>query len=134
MRSPVGAMLLMLGALWACDDDDGLTEADRLGVGAECASDADCLREGDAGVNLRCLTQFKGGYCGLEDCDGNEDCPEQSACVAHEDGRRYCFRSCVDKPECNVHRGTDDASNCSANVTYVDEDTRAKACVPPSAD
>lgn len=130
MRAPAVAMVALC-ALWACDDDKG-TEADRLGVGAECKSNDDCRRDGDGGVNLSCLTQFKGGYCGLEGCSSNEDCPQQSVCVAHDDGERYCFRSCTDKPECNVNRSSDSESNCSANVSYVDNDTRGKACVPPS--
>ncbi|HEX6245584.1 MAG TPA: hypothetical protein VFZ61_31890 [Polyangiales bacterium] len=120
-----------LCALWGCDDDKG-TEADRLGVGAECRSSDDCLQQGDGGVNLTCLTQFKGGYCGLQGCSGNDDCPDQSACVLHDDGNRYCFRSCSDKPECNANRSPANESNCSSNVSYVDDDTRGKACVPPS--
>jgi hypothetical protein len=124
--------IVALCALCGCDDDDGSTEADRLGVGAECKSSEDCLQEGDGGVNLTCLPQFKGGYCGLEGCGSNEDCPEASACVAHDDGNRYCFRSCTDKAECNVNRSPDNESNCSSNVTYVDDDTRGKSCVPPS--
>ena len=130
------ALAIAVTALWALcacgDDEDDLNASDRLGVGAECASNDDCLREGDGGINLACLPQFKGGYCGLEGCNGNEDCPERSACVAHDDGRRYCFRSCADKPECNLNRSPDNEANCSSSVDYVDEDTPGKSCVPPS--
>jgi len=128
------AMILgaCLGLAMACGDDEGGTEADRLGVGAECASNDDCLREGDGGINLACLRQFKGGYCGLEDCTSNDDCPERSSCVAHDDGDNYCFRSCADKPECNLNRSADNESNCSSNVEYVEDDTPGKSCVPPS--
>jgi hypothetical protein len=115
-----------------CGDDDDATESDRIGVGAQCQSNDDCLRQGDGGINLACLTQFKGGYCGLEDCAGDEDCPERSACVAHDDGSNYCFRICVDKPECNFNRESDDESNCSANIDFVDNNPGNKACVPPS--
>ena len=131
MRSLVAAIVGSC-ALCGCGDDDGPTESDRLGVGAECSTNEDCLREGDGGVNLACLTQFKGGYCGLEGCTGNQDCPERSACVAHADGKNYCFRSCTDKSECNVNRSADHESNCSANVEYVDRDTQGKSCVPPA--
>jgi hypothetical protein len=118
----------------ACgDDDDEGTAADRLGVGAECKDSSECLREGDGGINLACLSQFKGGYCGLEDCSSNEDCPERSACVAHDDGNNYCFRSCTDKAECNVNRSESNESNCSSNVDFVDTSTAGKACVPPSS-
>jgi hypothetical protein len=116
----------------ACGDDEG-TEADRLGVGAECSSSDDCAdKTGDDKIELVCLKQFKAGYCGLEDCESNDDCPEASNCVAHTDGNRYCFRSCVDKAECNLNRSAGNESNCSSNVTYVDKDTSEKACVPPS--
>lgn len=126
------AVVAVCVVLCGCGDDEDLNASDRLGVGAECASDDDCLREGDGGINLSCLPQFKGGYCGLENCDGNEDCPERSACVAHDDGSHYCFRSCTDKPECNLNRTPDNEANCSSSVEYVDENTPGKSCVPPS--
>ena len=103
----------------------GGIEADELGVGAECSAADDCL-EGQ-----ECLTQFKGGYCGVADCEVDVDCPEGSACVAHDDGNNYCFRICTDKSECNVNRGPDVESNCSANVDFTDGGG-GKACVPPS--
>ena len=128
------ALLVVVAvALLACgDDDEGATEADLLGVGAECVASHECLQQGDGGINLACLDQFKGGYCGLEDCAGNDDCPDRSVCVAHDDGHNYCFRSCVDKSECNVNRTEGNEANCSSNVEFVDEDTPGKACVPPS--
>ena len=123
------------GALGACGDDDG-SSADRLGVGAQCSSDHDCLQSGvDGGLSEMCLAQFKGGYCGIEDCASNDDCPSGSACVAHDDGHNYCFRTCADKPECNLHRDPDSESNCSSKVSYVDspKGDAPKACVPPSS-
>ena len=122
--------LFMLG----CGDDDGdENEADEVGVGAQCETSADCLQpEDDAGMPQECLTQFKGGYCGIEDCASNEDCPEGSACVDHDDGQEYCFRTCNEKSECNVNRSEDVESNCSSNIEFVDDTTTGKACVPPS--
>lgn len=111
--------------------DDGGSEADRLGVGAECSVDADCDQSTIAQV---CLEQFKGGYCGVVGCDNNNDCPNPSACVAHEDGKAYCFRTCGDKLECNVNRAVENEANCVSNITYVDDDkSTSKACVPPSS-
>ncbi len=120
------------------DDDDGDhdTEADAYGVGAQCNDDLDCEEENegdtDAEIELTCLTQFAGGYCGLDDCQGNEDCPDAAACVAHTDGMNYCFRRCLDKSECNANRDPDVESNCSSNIEFV-EPTSGKACVPPSS-
>jgi hypothetical protein len=110
-----------------CDDDSDGSEADRLGVGAECTADTDCTTEGTS-----CLTQFKGGYCGLENCKGDADCPQGSACVTHDDGANYCFLVCTDKVDCNVNRDVEDESNCVGNVLFVDNTTASKACVPPS--
>lgn len=107
------------------DDDDGGTEAMRLGVGAACESNADC-----AETAPECLP-FKGGYCGLADCEDDGDCPSGSKCVAHDDGVNYCFLVCVDKSNCNRHRPLESEANCSANVTFIENDT-VKACVPPS--
>ncbi|MFO7180225.1 MAG: hypothetical protein DIU78_016110 [Pseudomonadota bacterium] len=112
----------------ACDDGEELgTEADRYGVGAACTEDDHCRSPG-----LRCLDEFKGGYCGLEGCTADADCPDGSACVAHENGETYCFRICLDKAECNLNRRSDDESNCSANITFVEAPKAVKACVPPA--
>lgn len=108
-----------------CGDDGN--EADRRGVGATCTTAEDCFE-----MDQSCLEQFKGGYCGVEGCNSSEDCPAGSACVAHTDGSNYCFRLCVDKPECNRHRDEANESNCSSSVDYVDAETTGKACVPPS--
>ena len=113
-----------LGLTFACLGSGN--EADELGVGAECSAAGDCL-EGQS-----CLSQFKGGYCGVEDCALDVDCPEGSACVAHDDGNNYCFRICSDKAECNFNRAPDVESNCSGNITFTDGGG-GKACVPPSA-
>ncbi len=114
--------ILLIALLVGCGGDD----ADDLGIGAECAVNDDCDVEG----GQSCLG-FKGGYCGLEGCLAHEDCPESSACVAHDDGINYCFRICVDKVDCNENRSVENEANCSSSVDFV-EPLAAKACVPPS--
>ena len=127
------AFVLCTVAGVGCGDDDGGSEADRLGVGAECDSDDDCLQSSrDGGISQQCLRQFKGGYCGIEDCVDDLDCPEASKCVAHDDGTNYCFRVCVDKPECNENRDLDNEANCSSSADFVEGANGRKACVPPS--
>jgi len=119
-------VLLTLSFIAACGGSEG-TEADRLGVGAQCVKNADC-QDGQT-----CLTQFKGGYCGISGCTKNADCPAASACVAHDDGMKYCFRICVEKIECNQHRTVDFESNCSSSATTVETPKSAsKVCLPPS--
>ncbi len=124
------SLLALCSTLPACgdDDDEGLTEAQRHGVGAACDDDSDCY-VGD--LELTCLP-FKGGYCGLEGCAGDEECPPGSACVAHEDGQNYCFLVCREKVECNPTRPLEIESNCSSNISFVDGKKGDKACVPPS--
>lgn len=117
----------ILCALHACGDGSDGTEADELGVGAQCASDDECAEE-----QQRCLQQFKGGYCGIQDCAADTDCPTGSACVTHSDGINYCFRVCDNKGDCNVNRDADNESNCSSNVIFVEGSDNFKACVPPS--
>ena len=126
IMSLVGLLtLLALG----CGDD--ASEADRLGVGAECTGSADCDVVDE--VELDCLTQFKGGYCGLADCEGDEDCPQGSACVTHSgDGKNYCFRLCEIKPDCNRNRASDNEANCVGSIDFVDPRNERKACEPPS--
>lgn len=121
-------------SLTACGG--GGTEADRLGVAAECAATTDCSEVAIDGetVQLECLPQFKGGYCAIEGCTSATDCPEGSTCVAHEDGRNYCFRICSDKAECNRNRSVDAEANCSSSFDFADpkDDDGSKACIPPS--
>ncbi len=121
----LSALALLAAGLGAACGDSG-TEADRLGVGAQCTKNEQC-QEGQ-----NCLA-FKGGYCGLEGCTKDMDCPAASACVAHEDGKNYCFRICGEKIECNRNRTLEFESNCVSNVTRVDPaGAAAKFCVPPS--
>jgi hypothetical protein len=120
--------LIVTPCLVACgDDDDELSPAQRHGVGAACDVDEDCF-VGD--TKLKCL-KFKGGYCGLEGCKADAECPAGSGCVAHE-GSSYCFLLCVDKPECNYTRPPEIEANCSSSVDFIDDDKNSKACVPPS--
>lgn len=116
-------MVAALGFFAACGDE---TEADRRGVGAECQSNADCTE-----ANQVCLTNFKGGYCGVAGCTVDEDCPGGSACVTHTDAVNYCFLVCTAKDQCNVNRTAANESNCSSSITWADED-QGKACVPSS--
>lgn len=120
------AILLLSIVPAACSDDDGLNEAQKRGVGDACESNADCVDTAPS-----CLS-FKGGYCGIEGCQGDADCPSGSACVAHTDGLNYCFLLCRDKPECNVFRDIDVEANCSSSVDFVSGKKDSKACVPPS--
>jgi hypothetical protein len=104
------------------------SNADDLGVGAQCTSNDQC----DSDTHQVCLMQFKGGYCGIMNCTHDTDCPELSKCVMHTDGTNYCFRTCVDKTECNANRDAVNEANCSSNITFVDMNPNVKACVPPS--
>ena len=126
MRSILFVALLGALHLTACGDDG--TEADRLGVGAQCGVNDDCKLEGQV-----CLTQFTGGYCGLADCTNDAECPEGSACVIHDDGRNYCFRLCLEKPDCNLNRSAEVEANCTGSITFVDEAREDKACEPSSS-
>lgn len=104
----------------------GGSAADYHGVGAQCSSNADCVEAGQT-----CLP-FKGGYCGIEGCTSSTQCPNGSACVAYTDGHNYCFLICTDKSQCNLNRAPTVESNCSANITFVDNQKGAKACLPPT--
>lgn len=135
MRGVIFWILAIMAVCGGCGDTGGPgTEADRVGVGAACMVDDDCFQsDDDDAPRQECLQQFSGGYCGIEGCVDNWDCPNGAACVVHDDGVNYCFRICRDKVECNLNRPPDAASNCSSNIDYADSITTAKACVPPSS-
>ncbi|MDH5671709.1 MAG: hypothetical protein OEZ06_06140 [Myxococcales bacterium] len=126
MRAIIAILGLTLTPVAGCGDD-GSTEADRVGVAAECISSDDCPNS-----ELQCLTQFKGGYCGLTGCAADADCPAGAACIAHVDGKNYCFRVCIEKIDCNRNRAPDVEANCSANIDFAQGGKGGKACVPPS--
>ena len=124
-------VLVLLGSLLgflSCGDDDS-SEAIRRGVGSECMTSSDCTEQGQV-----CLAQFKGGYCGIEGCQDDGDCPQGSVCVDYTaiDGNSYCFLVCTDKPQCNQNRSEENEANCSSSVTFVEPHPGLKACVPPS--
>jgi hypothetical protein len=134
-----GMLVALAGVtVGGCNDHDGGgPNADTLGVGVECAIDSDCpeLEVGDELIQLSCLTQFKGGYCAIQGCSSQLDCPWQATCVAHDDGNEYCMRQCAAKSECNANRSPDNEANCSANFTYADpadERSALKVCLPPT--
>ncbi len=118
------AITLLVLTSAGCGDS---SEADDLGIGAQCTSNDQC----DVDTDQICL-QFKGGYCGLQGCVNDLDCVSDSACIAHTDGTNYCFRTCRDKAECNANRDVANEANCSSSVTFVDGAMGRKACVPPS--
>lgn len=122
-------VLVLLMSMSSCGDDDdgGLSQAQQQGVGDACSRNSDCVATAP-----ECLTNFKGGYCGISDCEDDLDCPSGSACIAHDDNVNYCFLVCRDKIDCNYFRPVDSESNCSSNVDFVDGRNGAKACVPPS--
>ncbi len=127
MRIILTSLTLSIILLGACGSDG--TDADALGVGAECMASEEC----DESSEQACLGEFKGGYCGIKNCREDSDCPDASACVAHDDGNNYCFRTCVDKSECNENRSPDAEANCSSSVEFIEDQLEvSKACVPPS--
>jgi hypothetical protein len=113
------ACLLVL-ALTACSDD-----ANDRGVGAVCTTNNDCTEEGQS-----CLTQFKGGYCGLSGCVRDADCPEGSACITEDDRVNYCFLVCADKPDCNANRPVEDEASCVSSLPFVEGAQGRKVCRP----
>lgn len=123
----------LLGFGLACNGGDD-NAADRVGVGAECSASAPCptAQRDEEEIQLACLGAFRGGYCGIEDCQSDDDCPRGSACVRHDGGTRYCFRTCAEKDECNRNRSVENEANCSSNVDFVAAQN-VKACVPPSS-
>jgi len=117
------AIVAMFSVQMACGSD-----ADEIGVGAQCTANDQCNQDDGAQT---CLP-FKGGYCGLQGCTKDADCPDASACVKHTDNVNYCFRICTDKPDCNANRDAANEANCSSSVDFVEGKTGVKACVPPT--
>jgi hypothetical protein len=116
---------IVLAGVFGCGSSQ--SEAIRRGVGSACAMNSDCTEKGQV-----CLTEFKGGYCGVAGCLHDTDCPAGSACVT-ENGTNYCFLICLQKPDCNPNRTVDVESNCTSSISFVDPTNGRKVCNPPSA-
>ena len=120
------AFVVLAAGTIACGG--GQSEAIRRGVGSACSMNSDCTEKGQV-----CLTEFKGGYCGVAGCLRDSDCPSGSACVTADDQHNYCFLICLQKPDCNPNRTVDVESNCTSNLTFIDGTMNRKVCDPPSA-
>jgi hypothetical protein len=46
---------------------------------------------------------------------------------------RRCEQARTDKPDCNLHRTTDDESSCTSSLTFVDGVMGRKVCRPPNS-
>lgn len=79
-------------------------------VGGECATDEDCMGEGET-----CITDIPGGYCTVQGCD-TTGCPEGSICLMTRGGGSFCAASCdpamLDVDQCRPGFGCADDGYC----------------------
>ena len=116
---------LVLAVVSGCGSNQNA--ANQAGIGAQCTMTSDCTTAGEI-----CLTEFKGGYCGLTGCLHDTDCPQGSACVT-DNGANFCFLVCNTKTDCNLHRSSENESDCTSSLPFVDGDTNLKVCRPPNS-
>ena len=130
------AAVMLLGAVAGCGGDDS-TEADRIGVGAECTVDSSADPPStcpvvEMDIQLDCLTQFKGGYCGLEGCTGDVTArrgrPASPMTTARTTASEFVRTSRI-----ATNRSVENESNCVGSITFVDDRNERKACEPPSS-
>jgi hypothetical protein len=119
--------LLCVLVLVICGCGSNQNAANQVGVGAQCGMTSDCTTSGEV-----CLTEFKGGYCGLSGCLHDGDCPQGSACVT-DNGTNFCFLVCGTKTDCNLHRSLENESDCTSSLPFVDGDANVKVCRPPDS-
>ena len=120
MFKPMGRILCVSAVAVVCLVASGCSdenEANRRGIGSTCDSANTCSEKGQV-----CLTEFAGGYCGVSGCQHDSDCPQGSACVTDDNQVNYCFLTCVDKPDCNLHRSVETESNCTSSATIRNDD------------
>jgi hypothetical protein len=89
-----------LSCTTSCTLDDTQCITTTGGIGASCATHADC-------ASSFCLTEantgLPGGYCTL-DCS-SESCPLGSACFWTDQGDRLCFKTCNTTNDCRNGQG-----------------------------
>jgi len=124
-------MILLLGTLVigasGCSDGNGQSEAQRIGLGAECLLGMDCGEGGE----LDCIP-FDGGYCTSSGCQAL-GCPDGSLCARDAIlGQTFCMLSCESAEDCNSNRSDENAAECTSSIEILDEVEGAKVCVPPA--
>lgn len=92
--------------------DSGGGGTERKQVGDPCTDHAQC--PAFRGLKGYCFTDWPGGSCAIEQCDGDLVCPLDSRCV-DVDGVQFCLRFCFTDTACR------DGYRC---------DTGEQACVP----
>lgn len=92
------------------------------GVGASCATEADCEK------GLECVTGVRGGYCGLAGCRSSADCPSDTACVRSGDVT-FCAKGCGADSDCSACRYEGEMV-CKDDVEFVGDDGEGARCVP----
>lgn len=113
-----------------CRSSGGGKENRKVCVPGDCGVGAGCAADGDCSGGLGCNTTFSGGYCGARECTKNADCTGDARCVKHTDGGLYCLRGCEVASDCSFCRGSTTSSTCSEQVTFAEEGTTGKVCVP----
>jgi len=79
------AMALLCAAMSACGPE----------IGDDCESSYDC-----ASSSMICDTAAPDGYCLIEGCWDDKDCPEYGVCIAFANDERFCMRGCEDGNDC----------------------------------
>jgi hypothetical protein len=110
-----------------CGCGSGQSPANQLGVGADCTMSSECTQPGQV-----CLTEFKGGYCGISGCLHDTDCPQGSACVT-DNQTNFCFLVCAQKTDCNLNRSVANEADCTSALPFVDGAMNRKVCRPPDS-
>ena len=107
---------------------DGGTEAQRRGVGAACDDTHECTETGQA-----CLTQFKGGYCGVAKLHDGRDL-SAGLRVRHARRRDELLLPGLQREGgLNRSRAVDVEANCSSTAVLVEDPKDRKVCSPPSS-
>lgn len=79
-------------------------------VGGACSSADDC-----AGSPAACFSAddgFPGGYCVVEGCETNDDCPGDASCWSFQDDTTKCLANCTTRSDCREGYYCDADNTC----------------------
>ena len=69
-------------------------------MGCEASIGDKCKTSNDCPAGTVCDTDSPGGYCLVANCDADEECPEEAACVKFTESQRYCLKKCKKNSDC----------------------------------
>jgi hypothetical protein len=62
--------------------------------GCEASIGDSCSTSNECPTGTVCDTDSPGGYCLVAQCESDEECPEEAACIRFTESQAFCLKKC----------------------------------------